>query len=68
MSGDRSARRPLDGWLLTLCASRSFTMLVFQTYAAALPMVWGAWHMSAVEAGSISTGFQAGYAVSLRLR
>ena len=64
MSG-RPARRAVDGWLLTLCASRSFNMLVFQTYAAALPMVWGAWQMSAVEAGSISTGFQAGYAISL---
>jgi MFS family permease len=57
-------RRP-DGWLAVLSASRAFNMLVFQAYAAALPVVWGAWGMSAVQAGSISTGFQAGYAVSL---
>jgi MFS family permease len=55
----------LDAWLAILCASRAFDMLVFQTYAAALPVVWTAWGMSAVQAGSISTGFQAGYAVSL---
>jgi MFS family permease len=40
-------------------------MLIFQTYAATLPVLWTAWGMSAVEAGSVSTGFQAGYAVSL---
>ncbi|HEV8639574.1 MAG TPA: MFS transporter [Methylomirabilota bacterium] len=55
----------LDAWLLTLCASRTFNMLVFQTYAATLPVLRGAWGMSATEAGSISTGFQLGYAVSL---
>lgn len=55
----------MDAWLAILCASRAFNMLVFQTYAAALPVVWTAWGMSAVQAGSISTGFQAGYAVSL---
>jgi MFS family permease len=55
----------VDAWLVTLCASRTFNMLVFQTYAAALPVLWQAWQMSAVQAGSVSTGFQAGYAVSL---
>jgi MFS family permease len=57
--------RRLDGWLVTLSASRVFNMLAFQAYAAALPVVWSAWGMSAVQAGSISTGFQAGYALSL---
>jgi MFS family permease len=55
----------VDAWLVTLCASRAFNMLVFQTYAAALPVLWHAWGMTAVQAGSVSTGFQAGYAVSL---
>jgi MFS family permease len=55
----------VDAWLATLCASRAFNMLIFQSYAAALPVVWTAWGMTAVQAGSISTGFQAGYAVSL---
>ncbi len=54
-----------DAWLFSLCASRAFNMLVFQTYAAALPVLWQAWQMTAVQAGSVSTGFQAGYAVSL---
>lgn len=57
--------RRVDAWLLTLCASRSFNMLVFQTYAATLPVLWSAWMLTPVEAGSISTGFQLGYAVSL---
>lgn len=55
----------MDAWLATLCASRAFNMLVFQTYAAALPVLWPTWGMTAVQAGSVSTGFQAGYAVSL---
>jgi MFS family permease len=55
----------VDAWLATLCASRAFNMLVFQTYAAARPVLWPTWGMTAVQAGSVSTGFQAGYAVSL---
>jgi MFS family permease len=35
------------------------------SYAAALPVLREAWGMSAAQAGSISTGFQIGYAVSL---
>jgi MFS family permease len=54
-----------DRWLLALCASRTFGTFVFMTYAAALPVLLDAWQMSATRAGSISTGFQAGYAVSL---
>src|SRR5256712_7632682 len=38
---------------------------VFMTYAATLPVLRGAWEMSATAAGSIATGFQLGYAVSL---
>ena len=38
---------------------------VFMTYAATLPVLRGAWGMSATAAGSIATGFQLGYAVSL---
>ncbi|MBI3636682.1 MAG: MFS transporter [Candidatus Rokubacteria bacterium] len=40
-------------------------MWIFMTYAAALPVLRPAWGMSATAAGSISTGFQLGYAVSL---
>jgi MFS family permease len=58
-------RAGLDPWLLALCTSRAFMTFVFMTYAAALPVLREAWQMSATAAGSISTGFQAGYAVSL---
>jgi MFS family permease len=55
----------LDGWLLALCASRTFATFVFMTYAATLPVLRESWDMSATAAGSISTGFQLGYALSL---
>ena len=55
----------LDLWLLGICSSRVFTYLVFMTYAAALPVLQREWEMSAAAAGSISSGFQIGYAVSL---
>jgi MFS family permease len=38
---------------------------VTMTYAATLPLLRGAWGMSATAAGSVSTGYQLGYAVSL---
>ncbi|MEK7387876.1 MAG: hypothetical protein AABZ83_15660 [candidate division NC10 bacterium] len=55
----------VDGWLLAVCTSRTFMTSIFMTYAATLPVLRGEWGMSATAAGSISTGFQAGYAVSL---
>jgi len=55
----------LDLWLLGICSSRVFTHLVFMTYAAALPLLQREWGMSAAAAGSISTGFHIGYAISL---
>jgi MFS family permease len=54
-----------DLWLLGICSSRVFTYLVFMTYAAALPVLQKEWEMSAATAGSISSGFQIGYAFSL---
>ncbi len=39
--------------------------MVFMTYAACLPVLRTAWGMSGAQAGSVATGFQAGYAVSL---
>jgi MFS family permease len=38
---------------------------MFMTYAATLPVLRTEWGMTATAAGSISTGFQLGYAVSL---
>jgi MFS family permease len=59
-------RRPAqDGWLLAVCASRAATQLVFLIYPASVTLLRQAWQMSATAAGSISTGFQLGYAVSL---
>ena len=58
-------RSPLDGWLLALCIARAFNTAIFMSYAAALPVLRPAWEMSATAAGSISTGWQIGYAVSL---
>lgn len=55
----------LDGWLLALCLARACMMAMFMTYAAVLPTLLAAWDMTATMAGSISTGFQAGYGVSL---
>jgi MFS family permease len=54
-----------DWWLTGICFSRVFNGLVFMTYAAALPVLQKEWQMSAVAAGSIASGFQIGYAVSL---
>jgi MFS family permease len=58
-------RTKFDRWLAGICASRVCNGLVFMTYAAALPVLQEAWHMSAVRAGAIASGFQLGYAVSL---
>ena len=54
-----------DPWLVMLCVSRTFNTFIFMTYAATLPVLRPAWGMSATAAGSVSTGFQLGYAVSL---
>jgi len=58
-------RRGLDTWLVMLCLSRAFMTLIFLTYAASLTVLQSAWGMSATAAGSISTGFQFGFAISL---
>lgn len=58
-------RTKFDWWLAGICASRVFNGLVFMTYAAALPVLQTQWGMSALQAGSIVSGFQLGYAVSL---
>lgn len=58
-------RKKFDWWLTGICASRVFNGFVFMTYAVALPVLQQKWAMSATQAGSISSGFQLGYAVSL---
>lgn len=59
------ARAQPDLWLPGICASRFFMTTIFMTYAACLPVLRSEWSMSAAQAGSVATGFQAGYAVSL---
>jgi MFS family permease len=61
----RATGRRVDGWLVAVCASRAFGTAVFMTYAASLPVLLEAWQLTGTTAGSISTGFQLGYAVSL---
>ncbi len=56
---------PVDSWLVLLCASRTFMNLIGTTYAATLPVLQKEWNMTGTAAGSISTGFQLGFAVSL---
>ncbi len=55
----------LDLWLIGICLARVGTGLVLITYAAALPVLQGEWHMSAAKSGSISSANQMGYAISL---
>ena len=54
-----------DGWLAGICASRVFNGLAFMTYAAAMPLLTHEWDMTAAQAGTVASGFQIGYAVSL---
>ncbi len=54
-----------DWWILGVCSSRIFTWLVAMTYSAALPVLQKEWEMSSAAAGSISSGFQVGLALSL---
>jgi MFS family permease len=56
---------PIDWWLAGICFSRVFMGLVFMTYAAALPVLQRDWGMSATAGGSISSGFNTGYTISL---
>ena len=57
--------RGFDWWLFSLCAARTFMASMFMTYAACLPVLAREWNMTGAAAGSISTGFQLAYAVSL---
>jgi MFS family permease len=59
------AKQRFDGWLALLCISRIALYANFMVYAACLPILLNRWHMSATQAGSISTAFMFGYAASL---
>jgi MFS family permease len=65
MNRNEKETMKFDLWLLGICSARVFTYLVFLAYAAALPVLHREWEMSATAAGSISSGLQIGFAVSL---
>ena len=52
-------------WLVLLCASRVGFSLIFTVYSALLPLLIGAWQMSAADAGLVQSGWHIGYLVSL---
>lgn len=52
-------------WLVLLCASRVGFSLIFTVYSALLPLLIGAWQMSAADAGLIQSGWHVGYLLSL---
>lgn len=52
-------------WLVLLCASRVGFSLIFTVYSALLPVLMGAWQMTAAQAGLVQSGWHVGYLVSL---
>lgn len=51
-------------WLLTLCCSQLFIMLVFINYSAILPILKTEWDMNNTQAGVIFSVYQLGYIAS----
>lgn len=51
-------------WLLLLCLSQLFIMLVFINYSAILPLLKEEWQMNNTMAGSIFSVYQFGYILS----
>ncbi len=56
-----------DWWLAGICTAQAFGVMALITYPAAMPVLQQEWGMSASAAGSITTGSQLGYAVSMVL-
>ena len=54
-----------DTWLASVFISRIALYANFMVYAACLPILLSKWGMSATQAGSISSAFMFGYALSL---
>jgi MFS family permease len=54
-----------DWWLAGICLSRALSQAITMTYAAAIPVLQSQWGMTATKAGTISSGYQLGYAFSL---
>ena len=61
-------RLPLSSdtrWLVGICAARLGSSSWYLAYAGVLPLLQAEWGMSATAAGSISSAFQFGFAISL---
>ena len=48
-----------------MCVSRAFSQAITISYAAAIPVLQHEWGMTAAKAGTISSGYQLGYGLSL---
>jgi MFS family permease len=59
------AAKRFDSWLILVFISRIALYANFMVYAACLPILLNKWDMSATQAGSISSAFMFGYALSL---
>ncbi len=62
--------RPVQGagdfaWLLWFCAARALFSMSTPTYSASLPLLKQDWHMSAQQAGLISSAYYFGFLISL---
>ena len=57
-------KRSDTSWLLLLCFSQLFIMLVFINYSAILPLLKVDWGMSNTQAGIIFSAYQLGYIAS----
>ncbi len=52
-------------WLAGLCAARTGASMMYMAYPAVLPIVQREWGLTGTQAGSISSAFQFGSAISL---
>jgi MFS family permease len=52
-------------WLAQVCIARGSFSLIFMAYSAALPLLLGAWQMSAGQAGLVQSAWHFGYMISL---
>lgn len=57
--------QPIDWRLAGICISRAFCQAITMSYAAAIPVLQREWDMTAAGAGTISSGYQIGYGISL---
>lgn len=59
-----TSQRTDSRWLLLLCTSQLFIMLVFINYSAILPLLKTEWQMNNTQAGIIFSVYQLGYIAS----